>query len=909
MINELGQKILRETYLSPTDRGYEDLFFRVACVCSIPSVVDEYLDKIEKCDDEENRAEIWCDTKFAKYRSEFESTITRRLPYTNDKNILSKMLVDTASVPVSVLECMRSVWYDYTNTYFKLMCDLEFMPATPTLINAGRSGMLSSCFFIRVGDSIEDIFSVIKDAAMILKAGGGVGFDFSLIRPEGSVISSSNGCSTGPVSYMKIVNSVGDQINQGSIRRSALMAILRADHPDILKFIECKSSEGDLANFNISVLVDDAFMHAVKSDSEITLHHPKCVNTKIKAKLIWDKLVEGAHKNGEPGILFADAIRKADPFKGKYGELGVNPCLTGDTLVSVADGRGAVSFKQLAEEGRAVPVYCVDDNGMVRVELMRNPRKTGHQKVYKVVLGNGFEVRATANHQFLVYGGWKEVKDLVGNAVECYANSDLNDCCSETAVVLEDKEEDVYNGTVDKYHNYFVADSSGRIIVSKNCGEILLLPYSSCNLAAINLSNCVNKDSTGVDFNKLVMLVNNGVEFLDNVIDLNNYPLPKNEEMTLLERRIGLGVTGLHDMLLKLGILYGSQECLVLIEKIFSLMHDVATKKSEELGRKRGVPIALFEAGVHRRNSGLLAAQPTGSISMIMNQVSSGIEPVFKWSYTRKDSHGEHEIRHFMLDRFNGILPEHAKTATEIPMVGHVRVLAALNKYIDNNISKTVNAANETTVGEIDEILKMAHTSKCKSITVYRTGSREHEVLVSKDGAVKTEDVAQQVSVSRPRILFGATWVVNTPIGKMFLTINESRASKTREVLLHAHKPGSETAALLEAIGRLISIALKSGVPPESMIEHLIDIKSSPVWDGGRLIKSVPDAIAKTMREYKEYFEGFSTYLEDTVAAEIDSHPVTDKKVSGELCPSCGEPLYMAAGCSECGSCGYSKCG
>jgi len=298
---------------------------------------------------------------------------------------------------------------------------------------------------------------------------------------------------------------------------------------------------------------------------------------------------------------------------------------------------------------------------------------------------------------------------------------------------------------------------------------------------------------------------------------------------------------------------------------------------------------------------------------MICNQTSSGIEPVFQFEYGRKDSYGEHEIKHFIKKMFPDTLPDYAVTALEISPQRHVDVQAALQKYIDNSISKTVNLPNNATQKDVAFIIKHAHESGCKSVTMYRSGSRKEEVLSEK------KDVCEEVQDSainpperfreRPRVLFGATTRINTPGGKAYITVNEDKEG-AREVFVHISKAGSEINTHVESEGRLISNSLKYRVPPEQLIQHMEGHKSNPIMDGGIMVRSVPDAVATVMREYMVYYEGFSDYIEEGVAKTAAARTVIDHKaISGEICPECGEVLYMAGGCTECASCGFSRCG
>ena len=947
-VNPLGQQILKSKYLAADEKTPEDLFFRVARVGSIPDVIDYiYAQDVPK--DERYFAPTQEDT----LRAIFD-------PYTElAKRVIQRRGIDTAKeIPQRRFTTAAEQWKVLADKYYAAMCELDFMPATPVLINAGRGGMLSSCFFLRVPDSMEGIFDTVKKVGLISKAGGGVGLDVSLLRPSGALVGSSGGTSSGPISFLRIFNTACEAIRSGGIRRAALLGAMSVYHPDILEFIHCKEKEGELSNFNLSVFVDNNFMAAVKGNKEIVLQHEKSpIKKTVPALDIWNELVKHAWHLGDPGIIFEDTLNNADIFHGKIGKFGVNPCITGDTLVAVADGRGTVPIKQLMEEGKDVPVPCLSKDNKIEVRYMRNIRCTGeNQKVIKLKLSNGMELTTTPNHKLLNLTQFNDPWGVVTTS-DYYEASTLKEGCKlltfahkngqimpSTTEILEVEEwhelergETVYNGTVDDFHNYFTTtkQANSLIINNKNCGELPLRIGECCTLSAINLANCFNEQTKSIDTDKIQALTKLGIQFLDNLVDLNNYPLPEIEQMSLKTRKVGLGTTGLHDLLLKLEISYGgNSKCLQAIDTIYTTIRKTAFETSIELGKVRGVPEELKNINIHRRNSELLTCQPAGTISQICNQVSSGIEPVFQWEYTRKDTFGTHKMKHFMLDKFGSeeSLPEYAKTALEISPKDHIKVQAQLQKWIDQSISKTINAPNEATIDDVDYIYRLAHKLGCKSITVYRSGSRKDEVLIKKDPKevpIEEKTIAEDeettvnnieaevdnidnlldkpTSRPRPSVLFGATFKINTPGGKAYITINEDNRG-IREVFIHISKAGSEIATHVEAEGRLISHSLKHGIPADTIISHLAGHKSNPIFDSGRSVKSVPDAVALVMQEYKAKFEGFSEFIEtEQRIVTAPTKPVGE--ISGELCPECGEVLYMASGCTECASCGFSQCG
>jgi ribonucleoside-diphosphate reductase alpha chain len=779
-VNELSQQILESKYYAEGESSADDVFLRVANVAAIPDVIDRLLEAKYLFHKDSHEM-------FDPYQDIAARVMERR-------NIMVNPADDHVDMSLEVVE---DIWEEETNKYFDAMSNLEFMPGTPTLINAGRhTGMLSSCFFLRVPDSMEGIMETNKQLALISKAGGGVGLDVSTLRPCGAQVkTSAKGTSSGPVSFLKVFNETGNQVQQGGVRRAALMALMSIDHPDIVEFIKCKEEEGILSNFNISVLITDEFMKAIEKDPEgiwackwkdktyiidkETDSHVEISESSLasdtsefyRVKDIWNLIVSKSWSNGEPGVIFWDELNRGDVFNGKFGKLGVNPC-----------------------------------------------------------------------------------------------------------------------------------------------GEQPLLPFESCNLAAINLGKCWYSEGgrNRIDYEKVNKLTMLGVRFLDNIIDINKFPLPEIEEWTLKTRRIGLGTMGLHDLMLRKGIRYGSDESLALIDKVYSTIEKSARVMSTELGSIRGIPEDVKR--LKRRNSGLLTAQPTGTVSIICNQTSSGVEPVFQWEFTRKDSYGTHKIKHFMLEEFPEKLPDYAITALEVTPAEHVKIQAQIQKYIDSSISKTVNLPNNATREQVDNIFRLAYKTKCKSITIYRSGSRHTEVLVKETESQEESDEAITNNVPKvisPRlrgpVLFGATFKINTPGGKAYMTVNEDDQG-IREIFIHISKAGSEITTHVEAEGRLISHALKHNIPAETLIGHLAGHKSNPIFDSGRAVKSVPDAVALVMQQYKDHYEGFSEYIDKEPTKFTANKPQLSGEISGELCPDCGEVMYQSGGCNQC-YCGFSQCG
>jgi len=704
--------------------------------------------------------------------------------------------------------------------FFSLMTNLEFLPNSPTLMNAGRElQQLSACFVLSIDDSMESIFETIKDTAIIHKSGGGTGFSFSRLRGRNSRVRSTGGMSSGPVSFMKVFNAATQAVKQGGTRRGANMGILRVDHPDILDFIKCKENDKEITNFNISVAVTEDFMNKALKNDEYDLidPHTKKSSGKLNAKEVFDLIIKMAWKNGEPGIIFIDRMNKDNP-----------------------------------------------------------------------------------------------------------------------------------------------TPKAGQIESTNPCGEQPLLPYESCNLGSINLAKMVtNKE---IDWKKLGSTVEKSVHFLDNVIDMNSYPLKRIGDTTKSNRKIGLGVMGFADMLFLLGVRYSSEDAIQLAEKVMKFVLDTARRASEKLALERGA-FPNFKGSIYDkpgakslRNATLTTIAPTGTLSIIAN-CSSGIEPIFAISYIRNIMDNTKflevhpyfqevaEARGFYTPELMNLIaqkgtihgfeeiPEDVQslfvTAHDIEPVWHIKMQSAFQKYTNNAVSKTVNLPSDATIEDAQEIYMLAYKGGCKGVTIYRDNSREEQVLniaSSKETEKKTEDVSKIIPRPRPNVTFGTTTKIATGCGNLYVTINEDEKKLPFEVFMSMGKTGGCAMSHLEAIGRLVSLALRSGIETSSIIEQLRGIRCpSPSWEKGGRIFSCSDAIArvveKRMQEAKSKHSlpGLPETLpkiEEKPADKDANDSSGTSKVTGTktanivgVCPDCGGSLWHIEGCMVCKSCGYSKCG
>ncbi len=636
--------------------------------------------------------------------------------------------------------------------FYEVMMRREFIPNSPTLTGAGRDMCLSACFVLPIEDSIDSIFDAVKYTAMVHKEGGGTGFDFSRIRPKGSMVKKTRGVASGPVSFMKIIDAATEEIKQGGVRRGANMGILRVDHPDIEEFIQTKRDGKSLTNFNISVAVTEKFWKALKEDGEYELvapHTGEVVGTR-RASEIFDMIVESAWAIGDPGLVFIDRINELNPTR-PWGE-----------------------------------------------------------------------IRAT-----------------------------------------------------------------------NPCGEQPLHDWESCNLGSINLARLYDRKKKEFDWDRFAYVIETGIRFLDNVIDVNKFPLPQIEEITKLNRRIGLGVMGLADLFILMGIKYDTEEALEWAEKIAGFMREKAEEQTRLLAEERGnfpnIENSIYK-GEKRRNATVLTIAPTGTISRIAG-TSSSIEPVFAFELVSNILDGKlidiHPLYKEWKDEHpDEPLPPYFITAHEIEPEWHIRMQAAFQKYVDNAVSKTINFPNSATVEDIKEAYLLAYDLGVKGITVYRDGSRAEQVLQ------KAGQETKPVPKERPDSLPSRTDKIKTGFGTLYVTVT-FMDQKPFEVFAQIGKSGYSTMADAEALGRLISLALRSGIEPKLIIEQLEGIGGSePIFYNGEMVQSIPDAIAKVLKRI--IGEGEINYQE--------------KDMTVERCPVCGWPLPDEK-CPTCPNCGWSKCG
>lgn len=683
--------------------------------------------------------------------------------------------------------------------YFEAINNLELIPNSPALMNAGaeKGGSLSACYAVPVYDSIEEIFDAVKACALIHKEGGGTGISLSRLRPKGSEVKGTGKISSGPVSFMHVFNAATETIKQGGKRRGANLGSLDVHHPDIKEFITCKPTEKDLKNFNLSVIVDDEWMK--NPDPEV-----------------WNLIVEGNWKNGEPGILFKDA-RERDNKRKELGEL------------------------------------------------------------------------------------------------------------SET----------------------------------NPCGETALFPWESCNLASINLMKCVIDGK--FDYEKFYGLVRLGVRFLNDMIDVNRYPLPQIEEATKKTRKIGLGVMGFADALIALGMRYGDDESLQFANDLFGNMRQVAEHESELIGGN---------------NAALLSIAPTGSISLFAG-VSSGIEPNFGYVYNRStwasgekttyrevhpmfeewieygDGATANDIIQYAMDKgsihdcpfASASMKNLFVTAKDIKPRDHVRMQAVIQKHVDQALSKTLNCPESTTKEEISELIKFAWREGCKGLTIYREGSRS-DVVLETNATKQTEEVKEKEKEKEPIEIPSEIDLksirMNSACGILWVKTGFLHGSANPvEVWVDAEKGGCR--ANLEFIARLISKLLQEGVSHEVACKQGDKVFCPACVNNAKgeaegyscanlISKGIKEGIRRREEDIKDnkpnqneieplslpfsiLVDEQTEYAQSIINAwgiknevpkfvQVLPNPDID---TNNMCPDCGSQLIHIDGCVSC-VCGFSRC-
>ena len=712
------------------------------------------------------------------------------------------------------VEKTKKLKKEWEDKFYSILEDFKFTPGGRIMHGAGREDItttLNNCYVVGIkDDSINSIYKTIQEEARTYKYGGGCGHDLSVLRPSGDAINGTGGESCGPVGFMNLFSENTNTIAQHG-RRGANMQTLRIDHPDIEKFISIKMDDINMVKYsNISVLLTHEFMQAVENDTDFDLKYEDKVYKTVKAKELWQTIIDCAHSSAEPGLLFWD--------------------------------------------------------------------------------------------------------------------------------------------TMTDYHN---AEYCSPLVSTNPCAEQPLPDGGCCNLGSINLDRYVD-DKGNFKIEEFKDTVGIATRFLDNVIDYNldRHALDTQKQNAKNDRRVGLGILGLGDMLVRMGIKYDSEDALQTIDQVMKIFCDTAYETSSELAKEKGsfphfkwsgyrkskfvknLPKSLRDKikddGI--RNSTVLTVPPTGS-GAIVARVTSGIEPIFATSYKRRvkknDGFGrdfdEYKVYHPIIEKLFGDdenLPEHVVTAHDIDPYFRVKLQGVIQKYIDSSISSTVNLKQEITKETVADIYLTAYKANLKGITVYREGSREG-ILITEDkkenDSVKTESqIAADLSNDktprlRPIETNGITRRIRTGEGTLYITINQDENGLC-EVFTAIGKAGGNAAAQSEAISRLISLALRSGLDPNAIVKQLKGISGpNPTWEGGRLILSTPDAIGKALDDYLKENRADNSNgvvkekVRITMAQESSVQEHAYECAEGQSRADC-QNVINEGGCLTCRECGWSKC-
>ncbi|WP_170347802.1 MULTISPECIES: adenosylcobalamin-dependent ribonucleoside-diphosphate reductase [Ruegeria] len=709
----------------------------------------------------------------------------------------------------------------WEDKFFEALEDFKYLPAGRITAGAGtaRQVTLFNCFVMgTVPDSMGGIFDMLKEAALTMQQGGGIGYDFSTIRPRGADVHGVAADASGPLSFMDVWDAMCRTIMSAGSRRGAMMATMRCDHPDIEQFITAKSDPARLRMFNMSVLVTDPFMEAVKADGPWDLVFGDKVYHTVQARDLWNKIMQATYDYAEPGVIFIDRINQA--------------------------------------------------NNLSYVET---------------------------------------------------------------------------------------------IAATNPCGEQPLPPYGACLLGSINLARLVAEpfeDAAHLDEAALQDLVATAVRMMDNVVDASKFPLPEQAAEAQAKRRIGLGVTGLADALLMKGLRYGSDEAARQTERWLHAIARAAYLASVDLAKEKGafplfdaekflasgtmqqmdedVRDAIREHGI--RNALLTSIAPTGTISLYAGNVSSGIEPVFAYAYTRKvlqkdGSRTEEEVVDYAVqmwrDKFGDAeLPDYFVNAQTLPPSDHVKMQAAAQKWIDSSISKTINCPEDISFDAFKDVYMQAWDQGCKGCTTYRPNDVTGSVLTVSESADTApgesaaaphevdggEVVYMSEPLDRPQALEGSTYKLKWPDSEhaIYLTINDIViGGRRRPFEVFINSKNMEHYAWTLALTRMISAVFRRGGDVSFVVEELKAVfdPRGGAWVQGKYIPSILAAIGGVIEQHLiniGFLEGEGMGLKSDPQAQV----VNMDAPRGKACPSCGQfDMVMIEGCMTCRSCGHSKCG
>ncbi|MBN2471907.1 MAG: adenosylcobalamin-dependent ribonucleoside-diphosphate reductase [Anaerolineae bacterium] len=764
----------------------------------------------------------------------------------------------------------------WSHKFYDLLTDIRFFPNSPTFTGAGTPlGQLAACFVLAIDDDMgrseAGIFQTLRDAALIQQTGGGNGFSFSRLRPKGALVRSSMGQATGPVGFLRVYDQAFGEIAQGGSRRGANMAVLRIDHPDIREFITCKTDESHITNFNISVGITDAFMRAVEEDGPFDLINPVdgTVNETVQARELFTMIAQQAHFNGEPGVLFLDAANRTNPVPHLYELEATNPC--GEQWLGPFENCCLGSIN-LAE-------HLTDDNRVDWKKLQRTVEEST-RFLDDVVSANAYvpavpQLKDAAHRVRRIGLGIMGLADMMYRLGVRYGSDDGQE----------------FGAQVMEFVRYHTMRAS--IDLAKERG-----PFPAIKGSLYDPDNLRWKPPQPIQ------------------------PYTRDWDRPALDW-----------------------------DKVVSRL------------KKHGI-----------RNGAQNTVAPTGTISTVAGCEGYGCEPVFALAYVRhvNDNGQDLELQYTsptfeqimrqaglddatiqqVVEQVNqegtcqhvAALPEDLRrvfvVSSDVTPEEHVRMQAALQAFVDNSISKTINMPSDATVEDVQAAYKLAWEQGCKGLTVYVTGSRQKVVLETNATKAAKVDDAEVLPIAvpeplplfneekkpRPRKLTGDTYRVATPLGTTYITVNENGhgAGQPFEVFLHTAKVGSDTAAVSEALGRLISYILRlaSPVSPRKRLKEVVRQLAGigggrPTGFGPARVRSLPDGIAQMLQEYLNETEDRPEQPFDVVAGPalqqaLPLQPAAPERAQqqiGDLCPECGQATFInVEGCRKCYTCGYSEC-
>ena len=706
----------------------------------------------------------------------------------------------------------KKFWED---EFYSILEDFKFLPAGRILAGAGtdRSVTLFNCFVMgTIPDDMGGIFEMLKEAALTMQQGGGIGYDFSTIRPKGADVKGVAADASGPLSFMDVWDSMCRTIMSAGSRRGAMMATMRCDHPDIEEFIDAKKDAARLRMFNLSVLVTDGFMEAVKGDKNWELIFNGKIYKTVRALDLWDKIMQGTFEYAEPGVIFIDRINQMNNL-----------------------------------------AYCE------------------------------------------------------------------------------------------------------QISATNPCGEQPLPPYGACLLGSINLARLVKKPfeaDAEIDIAGLTRIVKIAVRMMDNVVDVSRFPLKAQEEEAQQKRRIGLGVTGLADALLMMGLRYGSNDAAKKTEELLHQIARISYLSSSELAKEKG-SFPLFDAGLYLasktltemdqdvrdliskngiRNALLTSIAPTGTISLYAGNVSSGIEPVFAYSYNRKvlqkdGSHVDEDVVDYAVqiwrEKFGSKpFPDYFVNAQTLDPIDHVRMQSAAQKWVDSSISKTINCPVDIDFNTFKEVYMEAWRGGCKGCTTYRPNEVTGSVLSVSEDPNKVLELEKKADVvyigeplARPESLEGSTYKIKWPDTEhaIYITVNDIVLNERRrpfEVFINSKN--MEHFAWTVGLTRMISAVFRRGGDVSFVVEEMKAVfdPRGGAWIKGKYVPSILAAIGGVIEQHMisiGFLEAAGMGLKGDPQSIVTEITQVNSRIS---CSSCGSfEVRKIEGCDTCVTCGYSKCG